>query len=176
MRVWINDVQEREILKKRACAAAAAARMMNDFDFERSRRQSLSPSQDWPSELVQSFLFFLFFPWRWREGWESPGKYQLGWAIVLWGLYRTLKEREREKGTDDEEKVLYTKHSRERFFIVGHRRECARGFLHPRCVGRAREKRPFFLFSPSSIAATGSALPFWCATGPTAEQRPTRIC
>lgn len=63
---------------------------------------------------------------------------------MLWGLYRTLKEREREKGTDDEEKVLYTKHSRERFFIVGHRRECARGFLHPRCVGRAREKRPFF--------------------------------
>jgi phosphoserine phosphatase len=52
--------RKRNIKKKRACAAAA--RMMNDFDFERSRRQSLSPSQDWPSELVQSFLpFFLFF-------------------------------------------------------------------------------------------------------------------
>lgn len=115
MRVWINDVQEREILKKRACAAAAA-RMMNDFDFERSRRQSLSPSQDWPSELVQSFLFSLFFPWRWREGWESPGKYQLGWAIVLWGLYRTLKERERERRAQTTRKKYCTRNTVESDF------------------------------------------------------------
>lgn len=154
MRVWINDVHKREIFffffKNKENLSSL---MMNDFDFEHSRRQScLSPRRIGRPSWSNRSILFLPFALLAREGLRefSPNtRYQLGWAIVLLGVGTT----EREWG--DEEKVLYTKHSRERFFIVAHRESEQAGSL-----SYMKEKGTFFFsFGPSSIAATGPVPP-----------------
>lgn len=56
------------------------------------------------------------------------------------GLLKREREGHRRRGKS----TVHETQSRAIFHRRAQKRECARGFLHPRCVGRAREKGPFF--------------------------------
>lgn len=95
-------------------------------------------SLSWSNRSILFLSFALLA--RGVERVQSNTRYQLGWAIVLLGVGTT----EREWG--DEEKVLYTKHSRERFFIVAHR-ERERESEQAGSLSYMKEKRDLFFHS-----------------------------
>lgn len=97
-------------------------------------------SLSWSNRSILFLSFALLA--RGVERVQSNTRYQLGWAIVLLGVGTT----EREWG--DEEKVLYTKHSRERFFIVAHRE---RERVNKRVLSPTWKKKGTFFFIRSII-------------------------
>ena len=74
--------------------------MMNDFDFEHSRRQSCLPPRriGRPSWSNRSILFLPFaLLARGVERVQSNTRYQLGWAIVLLGVVQPRENEETRK-------------------------------------------------------------------------------
>ena len=171
MRVWINDVHKREIFffffKNKENLSSL---MMNDFDFEHSRRQSCLPPRrigrpSWSNRSIL-FLYFTLLA-RGVERVQSQHTIPVRLSDCAVGGCTT----EREWG--DEEKVLYTKHSRERFFIVAHRESEQAGSL-----SYMKEKGNLFFFhsvhhQSLPLVLSPPACLTRCATGP---KRPKRIC